>query len=57
MQAPLVFSGITFIVGAGIMAGAVHISMIIVGRIILGLGVGVGTTVRLQDLLQHAGWS
>ena len=46
MQAPLVFSGITFIVGAGIMAGAVHISMIIVGRIILGLGVGVGTTVR-----------
>ena len=36
------------------MAGAVHISMIIIGRIILGLGVGVGTTVRPQDLPMHA---
>ena len=44
LQAPIVFSGITFIVGAAIMAGAVHISMIIIGRLILGLGVGVGTT-------------
>ena len=50
MQGPLVFSGLTFIVGAAIMAGAVHISMIIVGRLILGLGVGVGTTVREQSL-------
>ncbi|CAK0785840.1 hypothetical protein CVIRNUC_009052 [Coccomyxa viridis] len=42
---PLIFAGLTFVVGAAIMASAVHIGMIIVGRLILGLGVGVGTTV------------
>ncbi|CAL5228352.1 g11467 [Coccomyxa viridis] len=42
---PIIFSGATFIVGAAIMACAVHISMIIIGRLILGLGVGVGSTV------------
>ena len=36
----------TFVVGAAIMAGAVHLGMVIVGRLILGLGVGVGTTVH-----------
>ena len=51
MQVPIIFSGCTFIVGAAIMAGAVHISMIIIGRLILGLGVGVGTTVCPQLLV------
>ena len=45
VQIPLIFAGLTFVVGAAIMAGAVHIAMVIVGRLILGLGVGVGTTV------------
>ena len=38
------------------MAGAVHISMIIIGRLILGLGVGVGSTVStsLQALCAYA---
>ena len=51
LQIPLIFAGLTFVVGAAIMASAVHIGMIIVGRLILGLGVGVGTTVRPQGLL------
>lgn len=46
MQIPLIFAGLTFVVGAAIMASAVNLGMIIVGRLILGLGVGVGTTVR-----------
>ena len=50
LQIPLIFAGLTFVVGAAIMASAVHIGMIIVGRLILGLGVGVGTTVRPQGL-------
>ena len=50
LQIPLIFAGLTFVVGAAIMAGAVHIAMVIVGRLILGLGVGVGTTVRPQRL-------
>ena len=50
LQIPLIFAGLTFVVGAAIMASAVHIGMIIVGRLILGLGVGVGTTVQPQRL-------
>ncbi len=46
MQIPLIFAGLTFVVGAAIMASAVNLGMIIVGRLVLGLGVGVGTTVR-----------
>lgn len=53
VQAPIIFSGLTFIVGAAIMAGAVHISMIIMGRLILGLGVGVGTTVNHLSQALH----
>ncbi len=45
-QIPLIFAGMTFVVGAAIMAASVHLAMVIVGRLILGLGVGVGTTVR-----------
>ena len=54
VQIPIIFSGVTFIVGAAIMAGAVHISMIIIGRIILGLGVGVGSTVSAPWQALHA---
>ena len=49
-QIPLIFAGLTFVVGAAIMAGAVHLGMVIVGRLILGLGVGVGTTVSCMLL-------
>lgn len=55
VQIPLIFAGLTFVVGAAIMASAVHIAMIIVGRLILGLGVGVGTTVRIQACLLDCG--
>ena len=51
MQIPLIFAGLTFVVGAAIMASAVSLAMIIVGRLILGLGVGVGTTVRKTNFL------
>lgn len=58
VQIPIIFSGATFIVGAAIMAAAVHISMIIIGRLILGLGVGVGSTVSAprHALHAHAHW-
>ena len=54
VQIPIIFSGATFIVGAAIMACAVHISMIIIGRLILGLGVGVGSTVSAPRHAWHA---
>lgn len=56
VQIPLIFAGLTFVVGAAIMAGAVHIAMVIVGRLILGLGVGVGTTVsKIHVCMQSLG--
>lgn len=39
----IIIAGITFIVGAGLMAGAVEIGMLVVGRLILGVGVGIGS--------------
>ena len=44
----LILSGVTFVVGAALSAGAEHISMVVLGRLVLGLGVGGGTTVRAQ---------
>lgn len=47
-QCVLILSGVTFVVGAALSAGAEHISMVVLGRLVLGLGVGGGTTVRAQ---------
>jgi hypothetical protein len=32
--------GCCFLVGTGLVAGAVHIAMLVIGRIVLGFGVG-----------------
>ena len=42
----LILSGVMFVIGAALSAGAEHISMVVLGRLVLGLGVGGGTTVR-----------
>lgn len=42
----LILSGVMFVIGAALSAGAEHISMVVLGRLVLGLGVGGGTTAR-----------
>lgn len=37
--------GAAFTVGAGVLAGAVHISMLFIGRVSLGIGVGFANQV------------
>lgn len=44
-QVTMVIAGVFFTIGAVFLAAAVNMAMLIIGRIILGLGVGVGTTV------------
>lgn len=41
MQPVNIVAGAFFIVGAGILAGAVDVAMLVVGRILLGVGVGL----------------
>ena len=53
-QCVLILSGVTFVVGAALSAGAEHISMVVLGRLVLGLGVGGGTTVRAQPHPAHS---
>lgn len=36
----MLFAGANFMVGAGLNAGAEHIAMLVVGRLLLGFGVG-----------------
>jgi hypothetical protein len=38
--------GVCFLVGTGLVAGAVHIAMLVCGRIVLGIGVGFACQVR-----------
>ena len=45
-RAAIAFSGASFCLGAALSAGAVHIAMVVVGRVLLGVGVGIGNTVR-----------
>ncbi len=45
-RAAIAFSGLAFCLGAALSAGAVHIAMVVVGRVLLGVGVGIGNTVR-----------
>ena len=40
-------SGILFVIGAALQAGAVSVGMLVVGRVVLGLGVGVASLVRV----------
>ena len=39
-KATMLASGIAFLIGAGLTAGAAHVVMLVVGRIALGVGVG-----------------
>jgi len=41
MQPVNIVAGAFFIVGAGVLAGAVDVAMLVVGRILLGVGVGL----------------
>ena len=45
MQLPLFVAGIAFVAGAGVMAGAVDIGMLVAGRVLLGIGVGLASLV------------
>ena len=36
-----IVAGVCFIIGGGLMAGAVDVAMLVVGRIFLGFGVGL----------------
>jgi MFS transporter, SP family, sugar:H+ symporter len=44
-QLVLFVSGAFFAVGAGIQAGAADVAMLIVGRVLLGVGVGLASLV------------
>jgi MFS family permease len=45
-QAIMLIGGVLFLVGSAINAGAVNIAMLIIGRMLLGFGVGFTTQVR-----------
>ena len=45
LQLPLIVSGVAFIAGAGVMAGAVDVGMLVAGRVLLGIGVGLASLV------------
>ncbi len=51
MQSVLILAGVMFVIGAALSAGAVNLSMVVLGRLVLGLGVGGGTTVRSHGRL------
>lgn len=40
----LVFASICFLLGTGLNAGAVNLAMLVVGRILLGFGIGAANT-------------
>lgn len=43
-----IVAGAFFIIGAAILAGAVDVAMLVVGRILLGVGVGLCSLVTLS---------
>ena len=48
---PLLFvSGVMFVIGAALQAGAVETGMLIVGRVVLGVGVGIASLVSAHPL-------
>lgn len=44
-RVPLFISGVFFFAGAAVQAGAVNIAMVVVGRVLLGVGVGIASLV------------
>ena len=47
LQPVNIVAGAFFIIGAAILAGAVDVAMLVVGRILLGIGVGLCSLVSL----------
>lgn len=54
MQVTIVISGACFAIGAVLQAAAVDIAMLIIGRCVLGLGVGIGTMIGPVYLAEMA---
>ena len=54
MQLPLFIAGVMFITGAIIMAAAETVALLVVGRLILGIGVGLSSLVSILFLLPDA---
>lgn len=46
-RASIISGGISFIIGASLNASAVNLAMLIIGRIMLGVGIGFGNQVGL----------
>lgn len=49
----MTIGGLLFIIGAALQAGAVHLAMLIVGRVMLGFGVGLANQVGLLRAVHH----
>jgi len=47
-RATMLMAGVAFCLGAGLTAGAVHLAMLVVGRIMLGVGVGFANQARAR---------
>lgn len=45
----MTIGGLLFIIGAALQAGAVHLAMLIVGRVMLGFGVGLANQVGMPS--------
>ena len=54
MQPVNIVAGAAFIAGSAILAGAQDIAMLVIGRILLGVGVGLASLVS-TTLLIHVG--
>ncbi|CAN1328123.1 Sugar transport protein 7 [Linum perenne] len=51
----IIIGGISFLIGASLNAAAVHIAMLLLGRILLGIGIGFGNQVSLHLQLSTLG--
>ncbi len=47
-RATMLMAGLAFCIGAALTAGAVHLAMLVVGRIMLGVGVGFANQARAR---------
>ena len=53
VQLPMLISGIAFIAGAAIMAAAVDVAMLVVGRVVLGVGLGLACVIVPMVRCRH----
>ena len=57
VQLPLFLSGVFFVTGCTLMAAAGSITLLVVGRIFLGVGVGLSSLVRSSSCPRLTGFS